>query len=155
MLVVVMHSTRYASERLVKETPFFNTGGAGVDIFFVISGFVMIISSQSLLTRSDGWKQFGLRRIVRIVPLYWSLLTLKLVTLLLVPSVLRVTHIAPWAIIGSYLFVPSFNHDGDIAPILFVGWTLNFEMFFYLLLAIALKFRLDPFKFVGGVFAAL
>lgn len=155
LLVVVMHSTHYAAERLVKDTPFFSPGAAGVDIFFVISGFVMIISSQPLWSRADGWKQFGLRRIARIVPLYWALLTLKVATLLLAPAVLRVTDITPWAVISSYLFLPSFNHDGEIAPILFVGWTLNFEMFFYLLLVIALKFRVDAFKLVGGVFAVL
>ena len=47
-------------------------GAAGVDLFFVISGFVMVYSSESLFGRGDGPRRFFLRRLARIAPLYWA-----------------------------------------------------------------------------------
>ena len=152
LLVVAMHSTHYAAERLTAGAPIFSNGSAGVDIFFVISGFVMVISSQSLIHHRDGWKHFALQRLIRIVPLYWLLLTTKVLFILFFPAALRDSSFDPVAIISSFLFLPSYNHEGEIAPILYVGWSLNFEMFFYALLAIAMAFRLNTFRFVGGVF---
>src|ERR1700730_16626449 len=76
-LVVVTHSTFYAFERLDRNFFVWQRGTRGVDIFFVISGFVMIYSSQKLLALPGGWKTFAERRIVRIVPLYWLILRLK------------------------------------------------------------------------------
>jgi exopolysaccharide production protein ExoZ len=153
LMVVGMHSTHYAVERLHINATIFSNGGAGVDIFFVISGFVMMISSQSQLARPDGWKEFMLRRLIRIVPLYWLLLSAKVVTLIWLPGALRDATIDPLAIVSSYLFLPSYNNEGEIAPILYVGWTLNFEMFFYALLAIAMAFQFNAYKFIAGVFS--
>ena len=50
----------------------FLLGAAGVDLFFVISGFVMVYSSESLFGRRDGPRKFFLRRLARIAPLYWA-----------------------------------------------------------------------------------
>ncbi len=155
LLVVLMHSTHYASERLLVNVPIFSNGGAGVDIFFVISGFVMVISSKSLTDRNDGWKLFIVRRLIRIVPLYWLLLSVKVLTILFLPSLLRDSTFDPIAIISSYLFLPSYNNEGEIAPILYVGWSLNFEMFFYSLLAIAMALRIDSLRFITAVFTLL
>ena len=126
LLVVLMHSTHYASERLLIDVPIFSNGGAGVDIFFVISGFVMVIASNPLINRPDGWRLFVARRLIRIVPLYWLLLSVKVLTILLFPALLRDSTFDPIAIISSYLFLPSYNNEGEIAPILYVGWSLNF-----------------------------
>src|SRR3954452_6003020 len=52
--------------------------GAGVDLFFVISGFVMVYSSGDLFGQRDGASRFMLRRLIRIVPLYWAATTLFL-----------------------------------------------------------------------------
>ena len=152
LMVVITHSTFYVSERLIKDYPVWGSGASGVDVFFVISGFVMVISSQSLMDRDDGWKQFMLRRLVRIVPLYWVVLTIKLAAMLAIPAAVLHAKFDLWAIISSYLFLPSFNVDGEIKPLLGVGWTLNFEMFFYVLFAIAMALRLDVLKMVSGVF---
>ena len=50
----------------------FLLGAAGVDLFFVISGFVMVYSSESLFGRAEAPKIFFLRRLARIAPLYWA-----------------------------------------------------------------------------------
>ena len=45
-------------------------GAAGIDIFFVISGFVMVVSSRRLASQPHAWRTFIQHRIVRIVPLF-------------------------------------------------------------------------------------
>jgi len=54
----------------------------GVDIFFIISGFVMVISSRRLVDRPGAWLIFLRHRVVRIVPLYWLLTTAKIVAVM-------------------------------------------------------------------------
>jgi peptidoglycan/LPS O-acetylase OafA/YrhL len=86
MLVVLAHSTAMVNERMHLDMFKWRAGWSGVDIFFVISGFVMTISSGGLTQRVDGWKIFITRRLIRIVPLYWVATTIKLATILVLPS---------------------------------------------------------------------
>lgn len=153
-LVVLTHATFYTHERLDGSFPVWRFGTIGVDIFFVISGFVMMISSQSLIGRSDGWKEFTARRLLRIVPMYWLATTVKLGILLLVPAMVLHSELDPVRILLSYLFFPTTNVDGRFEPLLGVGWTLIFEMFFYFCFALALRLRLDVLPFVASVMIA-
>jgi len=154
-LVVVTHSTFYCSERLAKGFPVWEVGTRGVDIFFVISGFVMILSSQSLLPLAHGWKIFAEKRITRIVPLYWLVTTLKVALLFLTAGLALHSTFTPVTAIRSYLFLPAKNLDGKLEPLVGVGWTLNFEMMFYFLFTLALFFRKNVFTFIGVVLALL
>lgn len=155
LLVVVTHATFYVSERLVPDHPVWSNGAAGVDVFFVISGFVMVVSSQGLIGRDDGARTFLLRRLSRIVPLYWVATTLKVAAILAVPAAVLNGGIDVAHIVKSYLFIPSYNEQGGLHPVVAVGWTLNFEMFFYIAFALALWLRVPPLPFVGLIFAAL
>ena len=151
VLVLITHSGFYASERLDRTFKYWETGAAGVDLFFVISGFVMVYSSVNLNGDRRGWSVFSQRRIIRIVPMYWLATTLKLVVMVLAGEF--VLH-ARFSLLNtglSYLFLPTRNSDGNFFPLLGVGWTLNFEMLFYLLFAVALFLRVSVFKFVGAV----
>lgn len=112
----------------------------GVDIFFVISGFVM-----TWLVRDDrggvgAARRFLLRRAIRIVPAYWFFTTLLIVTVLVAP-VVRHTEVNPPAIATSYAFIPWPRGDGQLKPILSQGWTLNYEAFFYVAFAATFLFR--------------
>lgn len=155
LLVVVLHSTFYTHERLDDSIPVWKVGGIGVDIFFIISGFVMIISTTNLVGRTDGWKYFGMRRIVRIVPMYWLATTVKLLTLLVLPAAVLHAQLDPTKTILSYLFLPSRNVDGEVQPLLGVGWTLTFEMAFYAIFTVALLLRLKPLWFCSVALSAL
>ncbi len=155
LLVVVTHATFYVAERLVPGYPVWASGAAGVDVFFVISGFVMAVSSRTLIGRSDGAQTFMLRRLSRIVPLYWVATTLKLAAVLAVPSAVLNAGLDPGHILRSYLFLPSYNEHGALQPVVGVGWTLNFEMFFYVVFALAMVLRVPPLPFVGLLFAGL
>jgi exopolysaccharide production protein ExoZ len=148
-MVVCHHATQLWSINTGSHPPYWETGAAGVDIFFVISGFVMAISS---IGKGDGplaaW-EFLKRRLIRIVPLYWILTSLMLIKIILVqlhPSLGHGSdHIStslPY-IISSYFFIPYRNSLGNILPLLEVGWTLSFEMLFYLWFTGALALRIS------------
>jgi len=107
----------------------------GVDIFFVISGFVITLSAQRYVGRPAA---FMWRRLVRVVPLYWLFTTLMVITLVVLPSGAKDTSFDPAQIIASYTFIPYERVDGRIAPVLSLGWTLNYEVFFYALAACCL-----------------
>ena len=100
----------------------------GVDLFFVISGFIMVLTSSRA---SPG--DFAVRRIIRIVPLYWTLTAALLVLLLWKPELLRTTVAGTAYAVKSFLFIPYANpgQNGQLFPLLVPGWSLNFEMFFY------------------------
>lgn len=151
LMVVFTHSFFYTSERLGQEKISWSNGAAGVDIFFIISGFVMVISSQSLTSSKGGWRQFIVKRAVRIVPLYWAATTYKLIIITLLSGVVLHSKLDWWVIIKSYFFIPSQNPDGEITPFLGVGWTLVFEMFFYTVFTFALFLRKNIYLFVGLV----
>jgi exopolysaccharide production protein ExoZ len=106
---------------------------AGVDLFFVISGFVMVYSSEYLFGKPGAPVIFLRNRIARIVPLYWGASTVAIV--------LMGTHTSLHAVIDSYLFIPFTNENGSLNPLFGVGWTLNFEMYFYAIFALCLFCR--------------
>ena len=105
-------------------------GQAGVDIFFVISGFVIYLSNAK---GRLGSGEFLKRRIIRIVPLYW-LATLAVVAVAVVaPRFFATTTLTAQDVAQSLLFVPAYSaaFPGQIWPVLVPGWSLNYEMFFY------------------------
>jgi len=113
---------------------------AGTHLFFVISGFIMAYTNADGFGREGAAHQFAVRRFRRIVPLYWLFTTLVLATLL-AGHALRSTFLDWPNVAASYLFWPAAQDDGAVRPLLSVGWTLNYEMFFYALFAAALLLR--------------
>ncbi len=116
-------------------------GAAGVDLFFVISGYVMAVSARKLAGRRDPWRVFMARRLERIVPLYWLLTLAKAAITLAAPGMAPTTRLSGWNMAASLLFIPARDAAGIVRPVLPVGWTLNFEMLFYLVFAAALALR--------------
>jgi len=142
--------------RLHGYLPRLTLGEAGVDLFFVISGFIMVYASAELFGRRHAPLSFFARRFVRIVPLYWAVSGAVLAALLLGHADLAALDLS-WPLIGaSFLFEPYARPSGLTWPLLQVGWTLNFEMFFYLVFAIALvSRRASAVAVVSLSFAAL
>ncbi|MXP27017.1 acyltransferase family protein [Altererythrobacter indicus] len=106
--------------------------GSGVDLFFIISGFIMVISSKKLFQAPDARKRFIARRLSRIIPLYWACTTLFIMLSLLLSK----TNINIFHVLSSYLFFPwdaDAATDGFASPLYSLGWTLNYEMAFYVI----------------------
>lgn len=153
LMVVVFHLGAPLS-RLGLSAPWPQSGAAGVDIFFVLSGFLMLVTTRG----RDGYTPtFYIKRLVRIVPLYWIVTTASLALLLAAPQLVKSGRADAWHILASYLFLPA-RHPvlGTLEPLVVPGWTLNYEMFFYLVWGVALllpdRARLPAIAlFLGGL----
>lgn len=144
LMVVLYHATKMVHDRMDEFFTQFMSGGSGVDVFFAISGFVIYITSVADSNNPQGWKMFLWRRIIRIVPLYWMLTALKLAIISFSPGVAQHSAVDLWHVIASFLFIPAWNAEHSPFPLLTVGWTLSYEMLFYLLFAAFLAISARP-----------
>lgn len=111
---------------------------AGVDIFFVISGFIMFHVTSREFGQAGAQGRFLTRRFTRLVPLYWLFSAAMLAAIAIFPGRIANASVDPAHIGASFAFVPWLNAKGMVQPILALGWTLNYEMFFYALFSFAL-----------------
>ncbi len=115
---------------------------AGVDLFFVVSGFVMVWASWDAFGRLASVGPFAWRRLLRIAPLYWLLTAATVLAAAAAPSSLSDGAQGGWGYIAaSVAFLPWRRADGFIQPVLRLGWTLEYEMLFYAVVACALPLR--------------
>jgi peptidoglycan/LPS O-acetylase OafA/YrhL len=122
-------------DRLFDETPW----GLGVPLFFSISGFIMVVTTADMSGSPTVALDFMRRRLIRIVPLYWAVTTVSLLAALILPSLMsKVPPGDNFYVVASYLFWPAMRLGGEIRPLATPGWTLNLEMLFYVLFAVAL-----------------
>ena len=142
LLVVGVHvgnangfEARYLSPAPVLTHVLGTAGWYGVDLFFVISGFIMTVTTWSLFGSAKNGLTFLLRRMARIYPPYWIALLPILIVYLLHPGVVDSHAAARPNLLASFLLLPQ---NGE--PLLLVSWTLVFEMAFYLVFAGALAF---------------
>ena len=98
-------------------------------MFFVISGFIMTMIAGDGTFRPG---RFLSRRALRIVPAYWAATFMVAALALALPNQFRTTVPTIEGLIKSLLFIPSLNPK---APLLALGWTLDFEAFFYVVFA--------------------
>jgi exopolysaccharide production protein ExoZ len=165
--VVYFHTTSTAGLKLD-----WDVGSRGVDVFFVISGFIIAYIGTS---KPD---QFFVRRLIRVVPFYWAATAVVFAVVAVKPDVFRTTTASVPHLINSLLFIPhelkpsgasisssltfikSLLFDphalqGEMQPTLLLGWSLNFEMFFYVLFAMALRIsqKWSPVVCVGWIVA--
>jgi exopolysaccharide production protein ExoZ len=136
-LMVVVHHARNPAPWLFNPLEHYVALAWGVDIFFVISGFIMYVAA-----RNETPSDFLARRLTRIVPLYWAS-TFALIFV--------ATRFQPWTvwpqdvphIVQSLLFIPHYSPQfpDKVWPYLIPGWTLNYEMLFYGLFCVGLVLR--------------
>jgi len=133
-LVVAYHSFHFVdlnvlalSERLMHFAAF---GASGVHIFFVISGFIMVWTSERKFGKASSIGGFARRRFIRIYPIYWALAAINI-------FIAYTFHLGlPQSVseaVGAALLAP-----GHSSKLIFVGWTLTFELFFYGVFAVLL-----------------
>ena len=156
LMVVAYHAFDMWAVRITQSSgEYWTNGAAGVDIFFIISGFVMVVSSRRLLSEPRAWLTFMRHRIVRIVPLYWLLTTLKLVLVFFFAGLALRSSLDLDYVFRSYLFLPVVDDAGHFRPLLPVGWTLTYEFLFYGLFTVALALRSEPLRVLIPAFAII
>jgi exopolysaccharide production protein ExoZ len=152
IVVVVYHAQglchKYATGPSLTEKVLQDFGRYGVDLFFVLSGFVILYAIHKTNSTPGA---FLARRLIRIVPIYW-VLTLGLIALsVLVPAAFSAHGpLEPRIVVQSMLFVSYALNSQQ--PMLYVGWSVEYEMFFYVLVALALMAALPLYRGLGLIF---
>lgn len=150
-LVVLRHALGHFPDELTLQNYLTRSGEFGVDIFFVISGFILwYISAQS----RPRTIPFLLNRITRVYPLYWFFTLVMVATAIVLPKAFRFAYVKPLFVVKSLLLFPAWHPIlQSINPVLPIGWTLQYEVFFYFLFAVLLV--LPPSRRLPGNLAAL
>ena len=135
LLVVLMHigETYLNTYHSLFLGGIFKFGGSGVDIFFVLSGFIITYSNQQYICKFSSILKYLRKRIIRIFPIYWLIISLLLLMQMVLPSFYR-THYQFTSInlLYTYLLLPNHNMVNG------VSWTLTNELFFYILFTVSL-----------------
>ncbi len=135
ILVVFYHAGRmlpgYAGE--MPFAHYFAFGNAGVDFFFVLSGFIIYYVHSNDINQPARLKRYLWRRVTRIYPIYWVVTALVIAIFVLKRDW---AHLGAAHVINSLLLI----HERQ-NPILDVAWTLSHEMLFYLVFALAIASR--------------
>jgi len=127
MLVVLLHISIKGGQYGNGALSGFITGGAGVDLFFIISGYIMCVST---IGRHFSYNEFMLHRIRRIIPLYWLSTTIGLIIFFIWPQIVN-TSGGETSIWASYTLFPNGKRYLNSN-----GWTLSYEFLFYILFGI-------------------
>lgn len=135
LFVVLFHATAIMSlPKYFAAVPLggvFSFGYAGVDFFFVLSGFIILFVHYGDIGKQETLKAYTIKRVLRIYPVYWIVSALVLLALWLDPS-LNNGLPSTDSILRSFLLVPQ---EGTY-PLVIVAWTLVHEVFFYLMFGI-------------------
>ena len=149
LMVVVVHAYAVESTYLPGRpwtTPFHVLGTYGVDLFFAISGTVMLVSTATWFGAKSAPRRFLARRATRIYPPYVIVTALVLVVYVLAPMATGEHRSARPDILLSFLALPQ---RGE--PLLVVGWTLTYELVFYCVFAAALRFQRRSLPLVTAI----
>lgn len=115
---------------------FLDVGRSGVDLFFVISGFVMVMVTRGRFGRAGETARFLWGRVSRIYPTYWFYFALTLAVFLVKPQWVNASQGHEVRLLASFFLWPT-----DRLPLVMVAWSLIHELWFYLVFAVLLRFR--------------
>ncbi len=137
LMVVIFHAISFfVIYRNLSTTLPFYVMSEGVDIFFVISGFLMVETTLKCKESRLDFSDFMSKRLLRIGPIYW-LITLAIGVMVLARPALSEKVVDGTLVLKSLLFLPSKLNTSHLqTTIIPQEWTLIYEMFFYSLFAI-------------------
>lgn len=129
LLVVMAHTAHKGNIYNTETLSWFHIGGSGVDLFFIISGFIMCYTTHN---KNLTIISFLTLRVQRIIPLYWVFTTLALTVFVISPSLVNSSG-GETSIIDSYFLIPS-----GAKYLVNNGWTLSYEFYYYLIFSLFL-----------------
>ncbi|WP_413732426.1 acyltransferase family protein [Sodalis sp. RH20] len=136
VLVVINHL--WPEGKISSTLGFNHIGGIGVDLFFIISGFIMGHTiSEKIVNKKLDSLNFIKKRITRIYPIY-LVITIPLLIIYFLKSITSGTEISLYMVVGNILLLPSFTNDPNYKMLIPVAWTLCYEMFFYIIYGISI-----------------
>lgn len=149
VLVVLFHASNALMTHFTQGAKnYFTWGEAGVDLFFIISGFIMVYITYN---KDISFKNFFLKRIIRIYPVFWVYATIALIIFLINPNMINRSTAMPTLILPSYLLIPY----TEFTNLVQVAWTLVYEVHFYLIFGLCLFFT-NKFRYIAaGIFLSL
>ena len=132
LLVVMYHSggSIFGLKKYWGEDPlrhFFSFGHAGVDYFFVLSGFIILYVHRTDINRPSMFKRYAQKRFVRIYPIYWSVLIAVLAVYFIVPAFGKGFERQGLVIASSVSLIHLWTGYTELP----VAWTLYHEILFY------------------------
>jgi peptidoglycan/LPS O-acetylase OafA/YrhL len=136
-LLIVEHKDGHGFTVLPERS---HVGAYGVDLFFVLSGFIM-----AAIASGESWRGFLVARATRIFPPYWFYSGVVLIVALIAPGIVNSSFAHAPSLWRSFLLVPD-----TVEPLLAVGWTLTHEAYFYLVFAALLA---TGYVNIGGLCA--
>jgi peptidoglycan/LPS O-acetylase OafA/YrhL len=156
LLVCFFHMNALLNTTAVRYgTLLFGSGSIGVQLFFIISGFIMVYTTRKSDATPFYVKNFLIKRLIRVVPLYYIMILLWLIVY---ERGLGLFVTETRAMVQTFCFLPLFNSPLGPAygmPPLKVGWSLNYEVFFYLIFGVSLFFKRFRWAVLFGVFTIL
>lgn len=141
LMIAVFHVTESANAHSTGLNLTFQLASPGFHLILLISGVVLAVTAKP----DETPLAFFLARAIRIVPIYWLLTSATFLMALFKPWLFYQIDLSAPSVISSFLFLPHANLGGVIQPILFVGWTLNYVLLFYLLFAVS-RFARDKLQ---------
>lgn len=132
ILVLISHALLYPLAE--QSLAYGRLGWLGVILFFVVSGFIMVaVTGQGRFEAGS----FIRRRVLRVVPLYWAFTFMAALLALVLPDIFKTTVFDGQQLLLSLAFIPFYNPASHgLHPLYKLGWTLNYEMFFYVSFAL-------------------
>lgn len=133
-LIAVFHTFIYLNANGVGSDTSFEFAAPGFHLFLLLSGFLLVYTARA----DETPLRFLVKRMTRLAPLYWLTTIAAIALVLWKPWILPQTELTFESIVKSFLFIPYEDGAGQIMPIVFSAWTLNYLVAFYLVFAASL-----------------
>jgi exopolysaccharide production protein ExoZ len=136
-LIVVLYHSASQLQRYQPTLIWPEWGAVAVDMFFVISGFVMWYMTA---TKPIGFGEYWRKRLARSIPIYWAVTAFVVAVMLIAPELVSTSRFEWTHVVTSFFLIPSLHPvlHGQFAPVVIPGWTFEYEFAFYALLSVCL-----------------
>ena len=133
----------------------FSFGDCGVEFFFVLSGFIIHNAHHKDFFNRQVLVSYIKKRIFRIFPVYWIILSALYISCLFVPQLGAIDRMTMQEVIKSFLLIPSTSSGVSVtgAPLIVVAWSLHYEILFYAIVGFFIAGRIGTVSIIMIILA--